>query len=55
MTTLAVSMPELSLIFFLVLFVGLVAWLVSSRSTRWDRDARIPLDESSDGGTNHVR
>jgi hypothetical protein len=39
------SWPELSLIFFLLLFIGLVIRLVFSRSTRWARDARMPLDD----------
>jgi hypothetical protein len=39
------SWPELSLIFFLVLFIGMVVRLILSRSTRWARDARMPLDD----------
>ena len=52
---LGMSMPELSLIFFMTLFVVLVLRLVFSRSERWQKDARIPLDEQGDGGSNHVR
>lgn len=48
------SMPEVSLIFFMLLFIVLVMRLVFSRSERWSRDARIPLDEQRDGGTNDV-
>lgn len=39
------SAPELSLLFFFGVFVGMVVWLVLSKSSRWGRDARIPLDE----------
>ncbi|MEY5061417.1 MAG: hypothetical protein RIS45_1338 [Planctomycetota bacterium] len=49
------TMPEISLIFFMTLFVVLVLRLVFSRSERWQKDARIPLDEQGDGGSNHVR
>jgi hypothetical protein len=52
---LAMSWPELSLIFFMVLFVGIVLRLALSRTKRWEQDARIPLDESGKGGTNNVR
>lgn len=41
------SWPELSLVFFLALFVGLVIRLVLSRSKRWERHARIPLDDQN--------
>jgi hypothetical protein len=51
----AMTMPEISLIFFMTLFVVLVLRLVFSRSERWQKDARIPLDEQGDGGSNHVR
>lgn len=40
------SMVELSLLFFLVLFLGIVVRLVFSRSTRWKDDARIPLRDT---------
>lgn len=39
------SWPEISLLFFLALFVALVLRLVLSRSARWKSDARIPLDD----------
>lgn len=42
---LAMSMPEISLIFFMGMFVVLVVALVLSRSRRWERIARIPLEE----------
>ena len=42
---LAMSMPEISLIFFMGMFVVLVVGLVLSRSQRWARIARIPLEE----------
>ncbi len=64
------SWPELSLIFFLALFIGMVVRLVLSRSTRWARNARMPLDDlnpqddrtrtkqgaerAHDGAENHV-
>lgn len=41
------SWPEISLIFFLVLFVAIVLRLVFSRSARWQQDARIPLDDNT--------
>jgi hypothetical protein len=40
------SWPELSLIFFLGLFIAIVVRLVLSRSQRWQRDARMPLDDN---------
>ena len=52
---LGMSMPELSLIFFMTLFVVLVLRLVFSRSDRWQTDARIPLDEQGNGGSNNAR
>ena len=52
---LGMSMPEISLIFFMTLFVVLVLRLVFSRSDRWKKDARIPLDEQGNGGSSHVR
>ncbi|MEY2714006.1 MAG: hypothetical protein RIT24_349 [Planctomycetota bacterium] len=52
---LGMSMPELSLIFFMTLFVVLVLRLVFSRSDRWQKDARIPLDEQRNGGSNNAR
>ncbi|MEY4118101.1 MAG: hypothetical protein RLZZ116_1429 [Planctomycetota bacterium] len=52
---LGMSMPELSLIFFMTLFVVLVLRLVFSRSDRWQKDARIPLDEQGNGGSNNAR
>lgn len=60
------SWPELSLIFFLALFVAIVLRLVFSRSKRWQQDARIPLDDTTpvddrtrpaaakDGAKNHA-
>jgi len=39
------SWPELSLIFFLALFIGMVVRLVLSRSGRWAQAARMPLDD----------
>jgi hypothetical protein len=41
------SWPELSLIFFLGLFIAIVVRLVLSRSQRWQRDARMPLDDNT--------
>jgi hypothetical protein len=52
--TLGMSMPEISLIFFMGLFVVIVVRLVFSRSDRWRKDARIPLDEKSNGGSTNV-
>jgi len=42
---LAMSMPELSLLFFMGVFVALVVYLAVSRSKRWERIARIPLED----------
>ncbi len=49
----AMSMPELSLIFFMGLFLVLVLRLTLSRTMRWERDARIPLDDSNEVGADH--
>lgn len=45
-TLAALSWPELSLVFFIALFAAIVLRLVFSRSTRWQQDARIPLDDT---------
>jgi cbb3-type cytochrome oxidase subunit 3 len=42
---LGMSAPELSLLFFFGVFIGMVVWLLLSKSARWRRDARIPLDD----------
>ena len=42
----SITMVELSLLFFLVLFLGIVARLVFSRSQRWKDDAQIPLKDT---------
>ena len=52
---LAMSMPEIALIFFMSVFIILVIRLAVSRSSRWESHARIPLDESSEGGPTDVR
>ena len=47
---LAMSIPELSLLFFMGVFVALVVYLAVSRAKRWERIARIPLEDlPSDG------
>jgi cbb3-type cytochrome oxidase subunit 3 len=49
--TLALSMPEWSLLFFVGVFLALLAWLFVFRKRGWDREARLPLDSSErDGG-----
>lgn len=53
-TVLGMSMPEISLIFFMGLFLVIVLRLALSRSDRWKRDARIPLDEKTNGGSSNV-
>jgi hypothetical protein len=53
--TLAMSMPEIALIFFMGVFIVLVISLALSRSSRWDARARIPLDERPEGGPTDVR
>lgn len=56
--------PVLSTLFFFALFIGIIVWLlVTGRSGRWSRDARMPLDDvhpveprtppSSRGGSSH--
>jgi len=52
---LAMSMPEIALIFFMGLFVALVIRLAISRSSHWESRARIPLDDRNEGGTTDVR
>ena len=52
---LAMSMPEIALIFFMSVFIILVIRLAISRSSHWQKQARIPLEESTDGGTHDVR
>lgn len=42
---LGLSMPELSLLFFLGLFIALLAWLFVFRRRGWDAESRIPLEE----------
>ena len=42
----SITMVELSLLFFLVLFLGIVARLIFSRSQRWKEDAQIPLNDT---------
>ncbi len=38
--------PVASTVFFFTLFVGIIVWLiVTGRSGRWSRDARMPLDD----------
>lgn len=41
------SWPELSLVFFLALFIAIVLRLVLSRSKRWQQDALMPLDDNT--------
>ena len=41
----SITMVELSLLFFLALFLGIVARLIFSRSLRWKEDAQIPLKD----------
>lgn len=43
--SLALSMPEISLLFFLGLFIALLAWLFIFRRRGWDAEARMPLEE----------
>lgn len=41
-------LPLVSLVFFFALFLGVVLWLVLSKRSRWEADARIPLDDGPD-------
>lgn len=43
------TVVEISLLFFFVLFLGIVARLVFSRSKRWKEDAQIPLHDTLAG------
>lgn len=38
--------PSVSLIVFLLLFIGMLVWLFVVPSTRWARDARMPLEDA---------
>lgn len=38
--------PVVSLLTFLALFAGVVAWIWIVPSGRWQRDARMPLEEA---------
>jgi hypothetical protein len=40
-----IGFVEFSLIFFMVLFVAIVVRLALSRTDRWRKDARIPLED----------
>ena len=39
-------LPTLSMLIFLSLFLGLLAWQFLTPTARWRRDARIPLEEA---------
>lgn len=41
-------LPVVSLLFFFGLFIGVLLWLALTRKSRWDADARIPLDDGPD-------
>lgn len=45
--TLAVSTlgAQIALVFFLTLFLTVIIWLWLTPKKRWNKDARIPLDE----------
>jgi len=53
--SLALSMPEWSLLFFVGVFVALLAWLFVFRKRGWERKARLPLDESGPKRTDDAR
>lgn len=38
--------PTVSMLFFIAVFLGVVAWLIFSNKERWARDASIPLSEA---------
>ena len=38
--------PIVSMLFFIAVFLGVVAWLIFSKKDRWARDASIPLSEA---------
>jgi cbb3-type cytochrome oxidase subunit 3 len=38
--------PTVSMLFFLAVFLGVIAWLIFSKKERWARDASIPLSET---------
>lgn len=37
---------QIALVVFLALFLGVVAWLWIVPKKRWNRDARLPLDDA---------
>lgn len=41
-------LPIVSLVFFFALFVGVLLWLFLTKRSRWEADARIPLDDGPD-------
>ena len=43
---LGLSMPEWSLLFFLGVFLALLAWLFVFRRRGWERESRLPLDST---------
>jgi hypothetical protein len=51
---LALSMPEISLVFFLGFFVCVVARLIATGTEQWQQHAKLPLDEQNHGGTDRV-
>jgi cbb3-type cytochrome oxidase subunit 3 len=55
--SLALSMPEWSLLFFVGVFLAMLAWLFVFRKRGWEREARLPLDldERGAGRTDGAR
>lgn len=38
--------PQIALVVFLTLFLGVILWLWLTPRRRWEHDARIPLDDA---------
>lgn len=47
--TLGLSMPEISLLLFVGLFIGMLAWLFVFRRKGWEHEAGLPLDSERHG------
>jgi len=55
--------PQIALVVFIVIFIGVIAWLWIVPKKRWNRDARLPIDDApraaerneTDRGPDHER
>jgi hypothetical protein len=46
--------PEVALVFFFVLFLGIVAYVMFRRKESWEQVRRLPLDDSEPAGPDRV-